>query len=269
MARKFILGSSLQVIREYFNVGASLSKEWNPRIIISPGDYTPVITQQEPGELTLSCFGMTPSRARQPMQILLARAEGDKNPENDPAFRGSKAIFLKPAFQKPLFTQRCIIITDAFIEFSADPFRQPFLLYLQQHQRPVGLAGLYDIWKDYSTGDFLHSFCMVTVPANSLVRKIKVSRMPVILPRGKEMRWLKPENSLTDILGMLNKFPSDLMNAYPISKEVEKPGPYTSEILKPVGERLFREPEQPFLSRKSHYHKNKGDVAHWMGNSPI
>jgi putative SOS response-associated peptidase YedK len=269
MARKFVLGSSMEVIRDHFNVGAAISKDWTQPVIVSPGDYTLILTQQDPGELMLSSFGMTPSFARHPMEILHARAEGDKNPGNDPAFRGSKAIFLKPAFQKPLFTQRCIIIADAFIEWSGDIFHTPYLFFLRQQERPIGMAGLYDVWKDYSTGDFLHSFTIITVPGNSLIRKIKSSRMPVILPRGKEIRWLKPTNSLSEILGMMNKFPSDLMNAHPISKEVEKPGPYTLEILKPVGERLLREPEQPFLSRKSHYHKNKGDVAHWMGNSPI
>lgn len=52
------------------------------------------------------------------MQILNAKAEGDKNPGNDPAFMGSKAIFLKSTFQKPLFTQWFIVIADAFIEWS-------------------------------------------------------------------------------------------------------------------------------------------------------
>jgi putative SOS response-associated peptidase YedK len=270
MARKYVLGSSLEVIKGYFNVGAAISKEWNPPIIVSPGEYSLILTQQDPGELMLSSFGMTPSRAKQPMQILNARAEGDKNPGNDPAFRGSKAIFLKPAFQKPLFSQRCIIIADAFIEWSGDTRHQPYLFFLTHYQRPVGLAGMYDVWKDYTTGDFLHSFIIITVPGNSLIRKINVSRMPVILPRGKEGRWLKPTNSLTEILGMLNKFPSDLMDAYPLNKEVDQPGPYNKDLLISEGERLFSASDLPFISRSKYHHtKKKSDVSHWLGNTPI
>ncbi len=59
---------------------------------------------------------MTPTWAKQPLQIINARAEGDKNPANNPAFSGSKAIFLKAAFQKPLFFSRCLVIAIDFIE---------------------------------------------------------------------------------------------------------------------------------------------------------
>ena len=141
----YVLGSSLEVIGDYFNVSAGSLKDWRSPIIVSPGNYSLILTQQEPGELMLSSFGMTPSWASHPMDILFARAEGDKNPCNDPAFRGSKAIFLKPAFQKPLFTQRCIVIADAFIEWSGDAEHQPYMFFLSHQERPIGFAGLYDI----------------------------------------------------------------------------------------------------------------------------
>jgi len=203
------------------------------------------------------------------MQIIHARAEGDKNPGNDPDFRGSKAIFLKRAFQKPLFTGRCIIIADAFIECSGDLNRQPFLFFLRNRERPLGFAGLYDIWRDIQTGEYLHSFAIITVAANSLVRKINCSRMPVILPRGKELRWLKPTNTLTEILGMLTKYPSDKMDAYPVSNELNESGPFDRNMLMPSGERLSKETAPPVLSRKGHYHKSKTDVSHWLGNAPL
>ena len=94
--------------------------------------------------------------------------------------------------------------------------------------------------------------------------------MPVILPRGKEVRWLKPTNSLTEILGALNKFPSDLMDAYPISKEIEQPGPYLKDILISKGERLFSTIDLPAISRSKYHHsKKKSDVSHLLGNTPI
>jgi putative SOS response-associated peptidase YedK len=116
MCRKYILGSSPGTIKTRFNVEFSVHTRWDTGKIVSAGDETIIITQENPKEITLSLFGMTPAWSKLPMQIINARAEGDKNPENNPSFTGSKAIFLKPAFQKPLFFRRCIVIADAFIE---------------------------------------------------------------------------------------------------------------------------------------------------------
>jgi hypothetical protein len=43
---------------------------------------------------------------------------------------------------------------------------------------------------------------------------------------------------------MLEIFPAKRMNAYPINKNIELPGPYTSDLLKPVGERIYKEVEK-------------------------
>jgi putative SOS response-associated peptidase YedK len=104
MPSKYILASSLETIEAHFGSKASKLFEWDPGIVVSPGDESLIITQQNPNEFTLSAFGMTPSWAKRPMQLIHARAEGDKNPDNDPAFKGSKAIFLKPAYKKPFFS---------------------------------------------------------------------------------------------------------------------------------------------------------------------
>jgi putative SOS response-associated peptidase YedK len=116
MCRKFILGSKLETIEKTLSVVAPIYLEWSPKIVVSPGDETLIITQQNPKELTLSRFGMTPTWAKQTMSLINARTEENKNIDNNPLFTGSKAIFLKPAFKKPLFSQRCIVIADAFIE---------------------------------------------------------------------------------------------------------------------------------------------------------
>jgi putative SOS response-associated peptidase YedK len=270
VASKYILGSRIDTIESHFNVISSNIRDWSGSSIVYPNDTALIVTQSNPGILSLSTFGMTPSWAKYPMQLFNARAEGDKNPNNDPAYRGSLSIFQKRAFQKPLFSQRCIVIADAFIESSIVGCRQPHLFYLIQKERPFGMAGLYDIWFDPVSGVQLLSFSIITVPANSLVRKIGAIRMPVILPRGKEARWLKPTNSLSDNLEMIKKFPSERMDAYPISEVINQPGPHEREILLPIGERLTQQAYEPPLPRQKHYrHKNKSEISHWRGNKPI
>jgi putative SOS response-associated peptidase YedK len=253
MCRKYILGSSLETIKTRFNAGFSSPVNWNTGKIVSPGDETIIITQQNPREIILSSFGMTPAWSKQPQQIINARAEGDKNPDNNPAFTGSKAIFLKPAFQKPLFFRRCIVIADAFIEWSVTGTQQPYLVFLRDRERPFAMAGIYEIWINPATLEKFHTFAIITVPGNKLLHKLPYSRMPVILEKGRESRWLKPDLSLQEILGQLQKFPSTLMNAYPISEEINKTNTFSPGLIKPCGEKLLSEarPQMPVFT---HYH---------------
>jgi hypothetical protein len=99
MPRKYIFASKLEAVESHFGVKASNQLEWEAPFVVSPGDESLIIAQENPGELILSKYSMTPSWAKSRIQIFNARAEGDKNPENNPAFKGSKAIFLKPAFR--------------------------------------------------------------------------------------------------------------------------------------------------------------------------
>jgi putative SOS response-associated peptidase YedK len=263
-----ILASSLETIEKRFSVLVSSRLEWDHRIIINPADETLIITQQNPKQINLSAFGMTPSWSKKPMNLINARAEGNKNPDNDPGYNGSSAIFMKPAFRRPLMTRRCIVIVDAFVEWSSMD-TQPYLLYIRNQERPFGIAGLYDIWINPDTRVEHHAFAIITVPGNPLIHQLSVARMPVIIPKGKETDWLSPSNHLTTILRMLTIFPSEKMNAYPVSKDIEIPGQHTVKILKPVGRRIYQESDQKFISREHrHYgHKQKGaGGGTWRGN---
>ena len=102
-----------------FSVEACSLSLWHPPVIVSANILAPIITQENPYKVTFSSFGMTPFWARHPVELLTARSEGDKNLEDDPEFSGSKAIFMKKAFRKPLFPQRCIVIADALIVSSS------------------------------------------------------------------------------------------------------------------------------------------------------
>jgi putative SOS response-associated peptidase YedK len=259
MTKIFILASSLETIEKRFSVVAQSRLEWTRKIVIFPGDETLIITQQNPKELTSSKFGMTPAWAKQPMNLINARAEGNKNPENDPAYSGSKAIFMKPAFKRPLAAQRCIVIADAFVEWSPKN-KQYYLVYIKNTERPFGIAGLYDTWIHPDTRVEYNTFAIVTVPGNPLIHQLSATRMPVIIPKGKETDWLKPSNHLTAILRMLAIFTSEKMNAYPVSKEIEIRGEHHINELNPVGNRVYQE-TNPKLISQGHYHyghKQKG-----------
>lgn len=210
---------------------------------------------------------MTPAWAKQPLNLIIARAEGNKNPQNDPLYNGSKSIFLKPAFKRPLISQRCVVIADAFIEWDAKS-KQPYLVYLRNHERPFGMAGVYDVWINPDTQAENHGFSIITVPGNALLHQILAPRMPVILPKGRETNWLRSSNHLTDILGMLEIFPDERMNAYPLSKEFDKALPVTGKSLYPGGDRIYSEVEKKVYPHRRWGHKEKGaGNGAWRGNN--
>ena len=208
---------------------------------------------------------MTPFCATQPMDITSARAEGDKNMKNDPAYNGSKAIFLQSAFRKPMQSQRCLIIADAYYEWSDR--KKPFLVYLQNRNRPFAFAGIYDRWTNPESKEIVESFAIITTVANSLLRSIGVQRMPVILSRSSELQWIKASNHLSDVLRLLNPYPAEKMNAYPVSGMVNMEGVNDPVMLNPIGEKLQMEnnPERVLRGHRVHKEKSAPDKL-WFKN---
>lgn len=260
MCRKYIIGSSLETTNTRFNVESPSITEWEPVNIVSPCDESLIITQENPNEIILSSFGLTPAWSKQPVKIINARAEGDKNPANNPTFTGSKAIFLNKAFQKPLFFRRCLVVADAFIEWSIPGTQQLYLIYLRNHERPFTLAGLYEISVNPATLEKHHSFTVITVPGNTLLHKLPYTRMPVILEKGREFRWLKPDLSLREILAQLQKYPSKLMNAYPIDPRIKDTSENFKQLIKPVGKSILTEDEPNIrhtINTSGWYHHKK------------
>ncbi len=250
MAQRIVLCGKPDELEKRFSAVAGPRLTWEPFRIAAPGGESVILTQRNPKEFSLAEFGMTPSWAGRGMNLTHARAEGSKNQGNDPSYSGSKAIFMKPAFKRPLFNQRCVVVADAFLEWSAVT-RQYYLVYLRNRERPFGMAGVYDVWVDPVTRAEHLGFALITVPGNSLMQKIQTFRMPVILPRGKEREWLRPSCHLSDILALLEPLAAERMNAYPVGVSPEERGPLRANDLWPAGERLVPESDyQPFPMRR-------------------
>jgi putative SOS response-associated peptidase YedK len=244
MCGRYILVQKLEDIEKRFNVIAPEDLEFKASYNISPGQYAPVITSENPKSIELLQFGLTPFWAKKPMYLFNARSEGDHNKENDTSYKGAKGIIKKPAFRKAIRSQRCLIPADAFIEGTTkERLSKPYVVYLRNQERPFAFAGLWDIWVNKETGEILRSFSIITTVANDLLQKIPHHRSPVILPRRFEKDWLNSDLPLTDITSILEPFPGEKMNAYPISADIKNPRAEGKELIKPVGERLVAETE--------------------------
>ena len=254
MCRKFVLASRLETIEERFNAKLAINyAEQSGSYSVSPGDQSYVITGQDPHLLQVFKFGMTPHYSEEPMNLINARSEGDKNQDDQPGYNGSKSIFLKTAFKKPIQSQRCLLIADAYYEWT-DQF-QTYLVFLRNKNRPFALAGIYDEWKNRMTGEIVFSFAIITTTANSMLQCMGVKRMPVILSRSNETEWIKPSNHLSDVLPLLSAYPSEKMNAYPVSEMVNRAGENDATMLNPIGERVLNESNPTYATGNRSFHK--------------
>jgi putative SOS response-associated peptidase YedK len=243
MCGRYVIVSSVEVIEKRFQVTApELPLGIIPNYNLGPGALAPVITSDKPKELQFFHFGMTPSWAKKKMYLFNARAEGDGNKENDPHYTGGKGIISKPSFRKPIRSQRCLVIADAFIEGSTlEGLDTPYVVYLKR-RRPFAMAGIFDHWRDHDTGEEYHSFAIITTTPNELLQKIPHHRSPVVLHEKDERKWLHAEH-LNEITDLLQTYPSDEMNAYPVSPAIKNPKRNGRELIEPVGERLEPETE--------------------------
>jgi len=248
------LVSSLEIIEKRFTSKASPGIAEIPKSYsVGCRDSSYVITG--PNTIHLYTFGLTPHFASELSGILVARSEGNKNREDCPGYNGSKAIFLQPEFMKPIHSQRCIVVADAYYEYSGK--NQSYLVYLQNRNRPFGIAGIYDTWKNPATGEIIDSFAIITTTANTMLQNVGVKRMPVILPWQYETNWLKSTLHLSEVLRYLVPYPSDKMNAYPVSSMTDAEGMNEPSLIVPTGERLQEEEKPVVTTGRYHYHKTR------------
>jgi len=242
MCGRYVIVSKISEIEVRFQAQAAF--EFPPNFNISPGTMVPVITSDKPDEIQLFQFGLTPFWAKKRMYFFNARAEGDHNKENNPDYTGAAGIISKPSFRKPIRSQRCLIIADAFIEGTTEEkLDKPHLVHLRENKRPFAFAGIWDEWVDHESGEIVKSCAIITTLPNALLRAIPHHRSPVILQKADERRWLDPDLPLSEVTNLLKPYDEGYMNAYPISKAIKNPRSNEVEILRPVGPPIFPDTE--------------------------
>lgn len=171
----------------------------------------------------------------QPASVIFRDEEGDhlesmrwglvphwaKEVGTKPLFNArSETVAEKPSFRTPFKRHRCIVPAIGFYEWKkgAGTTKVPHFIH-RKDDTPLVFAGLWDRW-DQQNGDILHSFTILTTRPNGLMKPIH-DRMPVILSEKDEAKWLKVnEHDPEHLLPLLEPCDSDLIEAYPVSAEV-------------------------------------------------
>jgi putative SOS response-associated peptidase YedK len=238
----FVLASNLKRIQSrHPQVELPEPEEYIPNYNLKSGDSSWIITNESPRLLQQFEFGLKGFRSVQPF----LRAEGNRNPDNDPNYSGSNAIFLQPGINKLIRFRRCLVLADAFITGKPD---SPYLVYLRNKKRPFCFAGIWNHTKAEETGADVFSFAIITTVANSFVASLGAIRMPVILEPDDEHRWLKPSASLSGILWLLHPYPVEKMNAYSVFSVLGE-APNNASLVQPKGKPLFDESFQLDMRR--------------------
>jgi putative SOS response-associated peptidase YedK len=134
----------------------------------------------------------------------------------------AESLDRKPAFRDSLRDRRCLVVADGFYEWRAEGGgKQPYYVRLRS-QQPVAFAGLWDRWSGGAEGP-LDSCAIVTTDANDLLAPLH-DRMPVILSPGDRELWLDPTVKLyAELEAMLQPFPSESLEVYPVDRRVNRP----------------------------------------------
>jgi len=197
--------------------------QFAPRFNIAPTQPVLVIPNDGSNKADFFQWGLIPFWAKDPsIGNRLINARGETLAEK-PSFRGSYKY------------KRCLILTDGFYEWKAQPgtkSKTPYFIHLKDRQ-PFAFAGLWDEWHG-PDGSQIRTCMIITTSPNDLMKSLH-NRMPVILPSDSYEQWLNKTPQTPENLNPLIKpYPSEKMNAYPVSTLVNSPQNDRAECVVPV-----------------------------------
>ena len=94
-----------------------------------------------------------------------------------------------------------------------------------------GLAGLWDHWFDPEKKEF-KTFTIITTRPNSFMSSIH-DRMPVILEKNEEKPWIEKQEYI-DFNQVLDPYPENQLEAYPVSIIVNRPVNDNPDVIKSI-----------------------------------
>jgi putative SOS response-associated peptidase YedK len=219
MCGRYTLKSPLSVLTERFDIEESPSS-LSPSYNIAPTQQVAtVLSENGKRKLEMLRWGLIPSWADDPEignRMINARSE---------------TVAEKPSYRRAFKRSRCLILADGFYEWQrTDSGKQPFHIRMQD-ESPFAFAGL---WESWDKGDGLRSCTIITTEANDLVGEVH-NRMPVILHAEDYEMWLDLDfDEREPLTSLLKPYPAETMEAYPVSRRVNKPSNNEPGVVEPA-----------------------------------
>ncbi len=217
MCGRFSTTASVSQIIRRFDLKES-DIELRPNYNAAPSQKLPVIFDASPQELSIAIWGLIPNWSK------------EMNSGYKMINSKSETLLEKPYFKRLLGRNRCLVIADGFYEWKKNPAgKQPYRIILKSEEI-FAFAGLWDTWNS-ADGPAIKSFSIITTSPNSLVKPIH-DRMPVILAKKDEKKWLDTAVKPDELAPLLQPFAASQMKSYPVSTAVNSTATNTPDVLK-------------------------------------
>ncbi len=222
MCGRFTLTVDPAELRDEFE-GAAFPAKFAPRFNIAPTQPVLAIPNNGKNAADFFLWGLIPSWAKDASignRLINARGE---------------TLAEKPSFRGVYKYKRCLVLADGFYEWKSQPGTKtkiPYFIHLRA-RKPFAFAGLWDEWQA-ADGSPIRSCTIVTTAPNNLMASIH-NRMPVILHSKDHAEWLDAApRSPNNLNHLIKAFPSELMEAYPVSTLVNSPANDRAECILPA-----------------------------------
>ena len=205
------LAQNLLYLQKRFGASFNDASEYEPayhRAAFSSPEH-PVIADDDPAHIRLFEWGLIPRWVKDDEQASGIR-KGTYNAK-------AETIFQKPSFRSSIKDRRCLVLADGFFEWMhQDGKKYPYHIRLKSREA-FAIAGIWDEWS--GGGVAKRTFSVVTTEASPMMARIHNTkkRMPVILHRANERRWLEKGLSQEDLRSMLRPYDDAELEAYTVA----------------------------------------------------
>lgn len=210
MCGRFTLSAEEEEISERFNLTTPIGG-YEKRYNIAPSQLVlAIINDGRKNRAGYLKWGLVPQWAKDATighKLINARGE---------------TITEKPSFRQAFRQKRCLIVTNGFYEWKREGKNKIPMYITFKDKRLFAFAGLWETFQTHKS-EPLHTCTIITTTPNDLVREVH-DRMPVILPKVNEHRWLdRTFEDVSSLQNMIKPFPADEMITYQVSSLVNSP----------------------------------------------
>lgn len=216
MCGRYSIYSSEADMQERFDAEMAAVESYRAHYNAAPSQHLPVILNEDSSKIELGEWGFVPHWIKE-----------------DSKLRPQINIRAETASQKPMFRdsfhkRRCLVLADNFFEWDRNhKVKTPYAIELKEK----GLFAFAGLWDEIPlTKGRRITYGIITTEANGMVGKIH-DRMPVILHRKDEGKWLDPLLDDEKAQALLSPYSARDMRMHPISTLVNSPRNNTKEIL--------------------------------------
>ncbi|HKV38089.1 MAG TPA: SOS response-associated peptidase, partial [Blastocatellia bacterium] len=150
----------------------------------------------------------------------------------------AETLIQKPAFKEAYLSRRCLVVANGFYEWQKEGgAKRPMYIRLKG-DISFGFAGLYENWLS-PEGKQIRTCTIITCEPNEIMSQIH-NRMPVIMPREMENKWLDANIDAAMRLRLLKPYPAEEMKTWEVSSLVNSPANDSPDCIRPAVE--FRLP---------------------------